>query len=413
MELPASEPADHGYPLQGVRVIEIAGGVPAAYCAHLLAGYGADVIRIEDAYRSVPGDWTLTADESTYLLPGKSRITLCGSGPILTGTATDTATGTLTDTPTATTTGAATGAERLRRLVAAAEVVVVDGPPGRFDIPAWREANPALVAVTISPFGQSGPDRSLPADDLVAFAAGGTMSLTGDPSRTPLVTGGSQAFTFAGLHAFTAALSTYYGAVLQGEGDWVDISVQECLASSLELYAPAAAMGEPAALRFGNYHRAVWALYPCADGYGGVFCLERQLPALFELVGQHLGIDTLTEERFRDPRQRLEHDEELAAYILSFMVDHTGDDLARLGAERKIPFGKVRNPAELLSSVALADRAFFDNVSTNQGDVRIPGRPFPGVSWHGGGAFTELPPPMSDIAAHDAVSQIMQRWGRS
>ncbi len=379
MERPASQPADQQLsPLHGVRVIEIAGGVPAAYCAHLLAGYGADVVRVEGADRPGASDWTLTTDEATYLLPGKQRVTLSG-----------TTTGGLPD-----------------RLVAAAEIIILDGQPGRFDVPAWRAANPALVAVTISPFGQSGPDRSLPADDLVAFAAGGTMSLTGDPADTPLVTGGAQAFNFAGLHAFTAALSTYYGALLQGEGDWVDISVQECLASSLELYAPAAAMGEPAALRFGNYHRAVWALYPCADGYGGVFCLERQVPALFELVGEHLGIDTLNEERFRDPRQRLEHDEELSAYILSFMVDHTGDDLARLGAARKVPFGKVRTPAELLSSTALADRAFFDTVTTDGGDVRVPGRPFPGVSWRGGGPLTG--PPAYPVSP----DTILERWGR-
>ncbi|MFN0028230.1 MAG: CoA transferase [Acidimicrobiales bacterium] len=400
MERPASEPAKQlSPPLEGVRVIEIAGGFSAAYCAHLLAGYGADVVRVEGADRPAPGDWTLDADQATYLLPGKERIDLSGGARAM------------------------DPARHLERLVSAAELVIVDGVPGRFDIAAWRAGNPQLVAVTISPFGQSGPDRFLPADDLVAFAAGGTMSLTGDPTAAPLVTGGAQALAFAGLHAFTAALSTYYGAVVQGEGDWVDISVQECLASSLELYAPAAAMGEPAALRFGNYHRAVWALYPCADGYGGVFCLERQVPALFKLVGEHLGIDTLEEERFRNPVQRLENDEELSAYILSFMVDHTGDDLARLGAERKIPFGKVRTPAELLSSAALADRAFFDTVLTGHGEVRVPGRPFPGVSWQGGGPLASSPTTsastseqtLEQTVSHTVdhtVNEILKRWGR-
>jgi crotonobetainyl-CoA:carnitine CoA-transferase CaiB-like acyl-CoA transferase len=162
----------------------------------------------------------------------------------------------------------------------------------------------------------------------------------------------------------------------------VDLSIQECLAGSLELYGPASALGEPPALRFGNYHRAVWAIYPCADGYAGVFCLERQVPALFAVIGEALGTDVLDEARFRDPGQRAQHDEELSAYVLSFMVDQTGDDLARLGAQHRIPFGRVRTPAELLHSPALRERGFFDTVAgPGGGAVDVPGRPFPGFGW--------------------------------
>ncbi len=350
-----------------MRVVELAGGSPAAYCTHLLAGYGAEVVRVEGH-----GDqtWTLSEDEAIYLLPGKDRIAL-GEDPV----------------------------GELGQLVAAADAVVADGLPGRYDVPAWRQANPALVAVTIAPFGQTGPDRHQRADDLIAFAAGGTMSLTGDPGSTPLITGGSQAMYFAGLHAFSALLAAYYGSVIHGEGAWVDLSLQECLAGALELYGPAAANGEPAALRFGNYHRAVWAVYPCADGYAGVFCLERQVPALFALIGDPV----LREERFRDPLQRQAHDEELSAYVLSFMIEHTGDELTRLGAEHRIPFGKVRTPAELIAGHALHERGFFDHVTTSDGHVLpVPGRPFIPFDWSGGGAVPAVQPAMATTVA--------QRW---
>jgi len=386
-------------PLQGMRVVEVAGGVPAAFCTHLLAGYGAEVVRVEGFDDPT---WTLDADSAVYLLPGKRRVT-AGRG----------------------------AHDDLARLVAGADVVVVDGRPGRCDVAAWRRARPGLVAVTVAPFGQTGPDRDLPADDLIAFAAGGTLSLTGDPASTPLVTGGAQALWFGGLHAFSAALGAYYGAVVHGSGGWVDLSLQECLAGALELYAPAAAHGEPAALRFGNYHRAVWAVYPCADGYAGVFCLERQVPALFALIGD----PELQDERFTDPLQRPLHDEELSAYVLSFMVQHTGDELLRLGAEHRIPFGKVRTPAELIAGAALAERGFLDTVvlpdgpgtaglgvppgsmpsgpvppgsipssTVPTGTVRVPGRPFAGFGWSGGGDV----PALEDTAALGAVAEA---WG--
>jgi len=340
----------------------VAGGIPAAYCTHLLAGYGAEVVRVEGFGRP---DWQLDDDEATYLLPGKRRVGVTSSAG-------------------------------LAELVAGADMVVLDGRPGRCDVAAWRQANPALVATTIAPFGQTGPDRDQPADDLIAFAAGGTMSLTGDPASTPLVTGGAQAMYFGGLHAFSASLAAYFGAVVHGHGDWIDLSLQECLAGALELYGPAAANGEPAALRFGNYHRAVWAVYPCADGYAGVFCLERQVPALFALIGE----EALQEERFRDPLQRPAHDEELSAYVLSFMVDRTGDELVRLGAAHRIPFGKVRTPAELIAGPALHERGFFDLVTTADGHIRhVPGRPFLGFGWQGGGTIAAVEP----VTAPDAL----------
>lgn len=339
-------------PLSGVRVLELGGGVAAAYAAHLLAGYGADVVRTEaDA-----GPAALTPDEQLYLLAGKRRV--------------------------------APNTAELVTLARAADIIIEDGPPGALAAlglspEALRGSRPEQVVVSISPFGQSGPRAGWQATNLVSFAAGGMMSLTGDSTRAPLQTGGSQALYLAGLDGFGAALTTYLGALVHGEGDWVDLSVQECAAGMLELYAAASSMGEPAALRFGNYHRAVWAIYPCADGYAGVHCLERQVHNLFRVIGE----EALSEERFVDPLQRAQNDEELSAYVISFMVDHTGDELLEIARSNKIPMGKIRTPAELLTDPALRERQFFDEVAGPQGAVAtVPGRPFPGFAWGGGGA---------------------------
>lgn len=341
-------------PLRGVRVLEIGGGIAAAYAAHLLAGYGAEVVRTEVVRELLDG---LSAEEETYLLPAKQRV--------------------------------APSAPQLATLARAADIIIEDGPPGTLaglglSPVALRAERADQVIVSISPYGQSGPHANWQTTPLVSFAAGGMMSLTGDPDREPLQTGGRQAYYLAGLDAFGAALTTYFGALCHGEGDWVDLSVQECAAGMLELYAPAAAMGEPAARRFGNYHRAVWAIYPCADGYVGVHCLERQVPALFRVVG----VEALGEERFTDPLQRSQHDEELSAYVVSFLVDHTGDELLDIARANRIPLGKVRTPQDLLTSPALSERTFFDSVTDVDGlAATVPGRPFPGFAWRGGGAL--------------------------
>src|SRR5262245_23998587 len=108
-------------PLDGVRVLEIGGGVPAAFATRWFAGYGADVARSEGP----PG--ALDADEEVALLPGKRRISVTDA--------------------------------QLRSLALAADVVIEDGKPGALaarglDPETLREQKPALVLTSLTAFGQ-------------------------------------------------------------------------------------------------------------------------------------------------------------------------------------------------------------------------------------------------------------------
>ena len=242
-----------------------------------------------------------------------------------------------------------------------------------------RREKPGLVVVSISPFGQTGPYSSYQATNIVSFATGGLMSLTGSPDREPLQTGGSQAEYLGGMNGFSAAVTAYYGALVQGEGDWIDISLQECAAGMLELYGPGSAYaGVGPQMRMGNHIRAVWAIYPCVDGYAGVCALERQVPALFDLVG---GLD---DERFRDPLKRAENDDELTAIMYGWFGARTKEEILACSPVYKVPFGAVLTPADLLASANLEARGFFDTVVTPSGEARIPGRPFEGLPWKSG-----------------------------
>ena len=344
--------------LSGVRVLEVGGGVPAAFASHFLAGYGADVVRTE----SPAG--TLTHDETVYLCAGKRRI----------------------DLPDA----------ELRALALGADILIEDGKPGALaarglDPVALRREKPSLVIVSITPFGQTGPYAEFEATNLTSFAMGGLMSLTGSPNREPLLTGGNQAQALGGMNAFGAAVTAHYGALIQGEGDWVDISLQECAAGMLELYGPGSAYtGAGPQMRMGNSVRSVWAIYPCLDGYAGVCALERQVHSLFDLLGDPV----LNEDRFRDPYQRAENDDELQAMLYAWFAQRTKAEILALSPVHKVPFGAVLTPNDLLASENLAQRRFFDSVQTPEGEARVPGRPFEGFVWtmdslHDAGADTE------------------------
>ena len=329
-------------PLEGVRVVELAGGIAAGFAARQLAGYGADVVRVEGVAEGPP----LTDDEVTYLAAGKSRVDA--------------------------------GGVDLRALVLAADILVEEGPPGRLDrlglSPAeLRSEKPALVITSISPFGQTGPYRDWKATNIVSFAMGGFMTLTGNFDREPLVSGGSQAQYFGGLHAFAATVTAHLGAVRHGEGDWLDISLQQVAAGTLELYGPATAYGGPIMPRMGNQTRAEWGIYPCADGYAGVFTLQRQVPNLFRAMED----PELIDGPFLDSNYRLEHAEELAAKIYVFMLGHTMAEMIDIGRKYKGPVGVAVTPGDLLESASLAERDFWDDVD----GVRLPGRALDGLDW--------------------------------
>lgn len=345
--------------LEGMRVLEIGGGVAAAFATRWMAGFGADVARTEGP------EGALTGDEEAALLPGKRRVEAQPA--------------------------------RLRELALAADLIVEDGRPGALaarglDPLGLRRAKPALVITSITPFGQTGPYASYEATNLVAHAAGGILSLTGSGERPPLQNGASQAWKLAGLNGFAASLTAWYGALVSGEGDWLDISAQECAAGMLELYGPKSACDSVPQPRLGNRVNAVWGIYRARDGYAGVCTLHRQVPAFFELIGD----PELMQPRFLDPVQRMQDDVELGHRVERFFAPRSKSELLELGARHKVPMGAVLTPGELLQNAALAERGFFDEVDTPEGVARVPGRLVPGLAWRAG--------PVSGAAADtDAV----------
>jgi len=336
-------------PLEGVRVLEIGGGVPAAFATRWLAGFGADVARTEGEPDA------LSADEEAALLPGKRRIA--------------------SDPP------------RLRELALAADVIVEDGAPGELAArglapQALLREKPALVVASLTPFGQTGPHAGWRASNLVAHAAGGILSLTGVMTRPPLQNGGNQAWMLLGLNAFSAAVTAYLGALVHGEGDWLDLSAQECASGMLELYGPRAAYDGTPAPRLGNRVNALWGIYACADGFAGVCALQRQAPAFLALTGD----PELADPKLLDPvyRAQPEIDAALGERVGRWFSDKRKSDLLAAGEKHKVPMGAVLTPLELLASAGLAERGYFEEVATPNGVARVPGRPFVGLPWRAG-----------------------------
>lgn len=123
------------------------------------------------------------------------------------------------------------GVESLRRLAGRSDVLIESFDPGwmasrGLGYEDLEPANPGLVYVSITPYGQDGPKSRWPATDLTAEAAGGLISLQGDGDRPPLPVGFPQAAFHAGTQAAADALVAVFERDRSGRGQHLDLSMQ-------------------------------------------------------------------------------------------------------------------------------------------------------------------------------------------
>src|SRR5437667_2372947 len=126
--------------------------------------------------------------------------------------------------------------EVFRKLIETADVVLESFQPGELDAKELgyknvAAINPGIVMASITGFGQTGPKKNLACNDLVALAESGFLYISGDPSLPPCRPPETQAYYFASLFAAAGLLAALYRREHTGQGDHVDSSMQETLAT--------------------------------------------------------------------------------------------------------------------------------------------------------------------------------------
>ena len=248
--------------LAPLRILDLTQGVPGGYCTKLLAGCGAEVIKVEppegDRIRSVPPFWNDEPHSETgclflHLSTGKKSITLDIEQP--------------------------GGAEQLARLIAHCDAVIESSEPGfmerlGFGYEALRRLSSSVVLTSITPFGQSGPYRDWKANELVSYALGGYAHLTGLPEREPIKAYGYTVEYHAGMHAAVATLAALWRSRARGLGEHVDVAVHDAVAYLVDSMPERQRQSPDRLTRVGTQNvgsprtAGVFSeLLPCADGY--------------------------------------------------------------------------------------------------------------------------------------------------
>ena len=348
--------------LSDLRVVDLSVGVDAsvagAFCAKMFADFGADVIKVEppegDPARKLGPFPKDNPDIDTggmfrYLNTNKRGITVdfeCPDGHV-----------------------------KLRDLCSTADVVVEAGfkpaPTLGLEYDDLAETNPGVVLVSVTPFGQTGPWRDYQATDLVVYAASGQSYVNGSPEREPLKEPGDESCFQAGACAFLGAMTALAHRDMTGEGQHVDVSMQEAGASAFSPQMLGAMhSGEPV-------ERGSAPLLPCKDGF---VSLNVRHDATWEYMWLFFDdLDVAYNPRYATSAARRQHAAEIEEMLLPHLGRHTMEELFHGLAPLRLLIGMTLTVDRLLIDPHLDERDFFvrsDQLKAGHVNGTMPGAPF-------------------------------------
>jgi formyl-CoA transferase len=353
--------------LSGMRILDLTQFEAGTTCTQFLGWLGADVLKIEppggeQSRRNRPEVPGLDAMFFLVFNANKRSLTIDLKHP--------------------------EGRALFLRMVERADVVVENFAPGLMeklglDYEALRARNPRIIMARIKGFGLSGPYQEYKSFDMIAQAMGGVMSVTGFPDREPVRCGAAIGDTGTGVHTAGAIMAAYIQRQRTGQGQLVEVSMQEVVANFLRgRYVDHYREGGRAAERRGNelVGGVPGGAYPCAPGGPNDYVYIYVQPINAEMWRQFATAigreDLLTDPRCADARTRWEHRDELHAITRAWTGTRTKHEVMAALGKAGVPCGATLDTAEVLDDPHLNARGAITEIDhPTRGRFRLPSCP--------------------------------------
>lgn len=370
--------------LAGFRILDLTDH-KGLYCAKVLADLGADVIKIEppggDPSRNTGPFYKDTPDPEKSLFwwaynTSKRGITLD--------------------------IGTAEGKDIFLRLAKTADIVVESFSPGYMDglglgYSELSRINPGIIVTSITPFGQTGPRSDWKAPDLVAWALGGQAFVTGDEDRPPCRISFPQAYLHAGNQAASGTLAALYHREETGEGQHVDVSMQESVVWTLLSVIQFWDMMGFNMFRGGSKRRmggpVARVLFPCKDGHmsfliGGGQLASISMPALVRWMAEENMLGAFEDRKdwtaddwttkvdyWSTTQEEIDAQEES---LIRFFANKTKEELYEQALRRRIILYPASTVKDVAENAQLKEREFYTQVEHPElgGSVTYMGAPY-------------------------------------
>jgi len=276
---------------------------------------------------------------------------------------------------------AAAGRAQFREWVRDADVVIESFQPGDLDgkglgYKDLAAINPRIVMASITGFGQTGPKKNLACNDLVALAESGFLYISGDPSLPPVKPPETQAYYFASLFATAGLLAALYRRERTGQGDHVDASMQEALATQehiIRLWANE----QQIAKRAGSQHGSVAPakIFSCKDGFVYLYVTRQHWKLFLSLWKEHPAVFDAPD--WLNNLYRRAHADELNPAVEAFLSGFTMAEITEFLQAKGIPCVPVNTPLGFANDEQVRERGFMAPVEhAGFGKTEQPAIPF-------------------------------------
>ena len=348
-------------PLSDLRVLELGTLIAGPFAGRIFADFGAEVIKVELPEGGDPlRKWGMTwdgIDSLWHLIQSRGKLSVAADLHKPEDQA------------------------FVRQLALESDILIENFRPGRLE--EWNlgaedliAANPRLVVVRISGYGQTGPLRHQPAFGTIAEAAAGLRFITGDPDRSPGRAGLSLGDSIASLQAVVGALIALHEREQSGRGQVVDVALTESLFSMLEGILPEYAYHGAVRRRTGNiaHNSAPTNAYPCSDG--SLVCIAANTTSLFRELFVLIGRDDLAmEPALASNEGRVARAEELDHAIAAWTKNHEARDVVARLRERMVPVSRINSIEDIVQDAQFSARDMIVRVDDDRLDrpLLVPG----------------------------------------
>jgi formyl-CoA transferase len=349
-------------PLDGIRVLDLTRYLAGPYCTLLLAGLGAEVIKIEP-----PGHGDIYRGRAPFAGPQgchMDRQTPDDIGIGLLHRSRNKKSITLNLREEA-------GRDVFKSLCRNVDVVVENYSPGVMDkmglgFDALAALNPRLILSSISGFGHTGPLKHWRAYDPIVQGMSGLMAITGYKGNPPVRSGAAVADTVAPLVAVIGILAAITRRAHTGVGDWVDVAMLDSLAfimpEVMEFF-----QGGALTFPLENRHPGgvPFNMFETTDGHVYIATVtDNDWQALLKAMGRE---DLAGDPRFMRLADRRRNRDELEAVVVEWVGGQARDQVVETLQRNKVACGAVMDIDEVLNSEQLKARGMLVDVDMPDG----------------------------------------------
>ena len=383
--------------LKGIRVVDFTQFEAGPSCTEALAWLGAEVVKIENLR---------TGDPGRRLQPGKSdndpwyfhqfnankkSVTLNLKS--------------------------ARGLEVVRALLKEADITVENMAPGTIErlglgYDEVKAINPGIIYCQVKGFGTGSPYEKSLAFDMIAQAAGGTISVTGEGNRAPVKPGLSLGDTGTGMLMAISILGALYERSKTGRGRRLEVAMQDAMLHYMRVPFSRSQLSGQAVMRDGSARSTPGgltpsALYPCKPGgpndYVYVFC-SRANPEHWQRLLKVIGRTDLSgDPRYDTQPARSQRGAEVDEIITAWTRQHSKQEAMQLLGAAGVPAGAVFDTQELMSEPSFAERGIMQTIDhPTTGKVKMPSWP---VRFDGAPAKLK---PSPQLGQH--VEEVLGAW---